>query len=203
MPELILVRHGQSEYNLENRFTGWRDVGLTTLGWKEAREAGEFLKGHRIDIAFTSGLVRAQNTLEVILKTCGLEHLTVVKNVALNERSYGTLEGLNKAETALKYGEEQVHLWRRSFDIPPPGGESLKDTYDRVIPYFTSTILPLLGSGKNVLIVAHGNSLRALIMYLDRLTPEQIVEKEIATGKPITYSRTEDEWSSSIYPIHQ
>jgi len=184
---LILVRHGQSQYNLENRFTGWRDIDLTEAGRQEARQAGIQLKGEKIDLAFTSTLVRAQHTLDIILEECGLQTIPVIKDKALNERSYGDLEGLNKADTAAKYGAEQVHIWRRSYDIAPPGGESLKDTCQRVIPYFVSHILPHLAKGENVLIVAHGNSLRALVMFLENLSPEEIIKKEIATGVPQRY----------------
>jgi len=187
MEKLFLVRHGQSLWNLENRFTGWKDIDITEAGIEEAKKAGLALKGEKIDIAFTSALIRAQHTLSIILDEIGNPDIPVIKDKALNERSYGNLEGLNKAETALKYGDEQVHTWRRSFDVVPPGGESLKDTYNRVIPYFESQIRPLLKQGENVLIVAHGNSLRALIMYLEHLSPEEILEREIATGFPLTY----------------
>lgn len=187
MVKLFLVRHGQSQWNLENRFTGWQDIDITALGQLEARKAGKALEKELIDIAFTSTLIRAQHTLQIILDEIGKPNIPVVVNAALNERSYGHLEGLNKAETAEKYGAEQVHIWRRSFDVAPPGGESLKDTYDRVIPYFEHSIKPQLDARQNVLIVAHGNSLRALIMYLEHLSPEQILEREIATGDPITY----------------
>ncbi|MCL1672899.1 phosphoglycerate mutase [Chryseobacterium oranimense] len=187
MAKLFLVRHGQSQWNLENRFTGWKDVDITELGEEEAQRAGQSLKDEQIDRAFTSKLVRAQHTLNIILDECGNTDIPVIMNEALNERSYGDLEGLNKAETAQNFGAEQVHIWRRSFDIAPPGGESLKDTYDRVIPYFESNIKPQLEQHKNVLIVAHGNSLRALIMYLEHLSPEEILKREIATGEPLTY----------------
>ncbi|MEE6128724.1 2,3-bisphosphoglycerate-dependent phosphoglycerate mutase [Chryseobacterium arthrosphaerae] len=187
MAKLFLVRHGQSLWNLENRFTGWQDIDITEVGIEEARKAGIALKKERIDIAFTSALIRAQHTLNLILEETGNTHIPVVTDKALNERSYGNLEGLNKAETALKYGDEQVHTWRRSYDVVPPGGESLKDTYNRVIPYFEAQIVPPLRLGKNVLVVAHGNSLRALIMYLEHLSPEEILEREIATGVPLTY----------------
>jgi len=187
MARLFLVRHGQSQWNLENRFTGWKDVNLTEQGKEEARRAGRSLKGERIDLAFTSGLVRAQHTLQIILEECGKTDIPVTVDEALNERSYGDLEGLNKAETADRFGAEQVHSWRRSFDIAPPGGESLKDTYDRVVPYYEKAVLPQLRMQRNVLIVAHGNSLRALIMYLERLGPSEILQREIATGEPITY----------------
>ncbi|WP_336827655.1 2,3-bisphosphoglycerate-dependent phosphoglycerate mutase [Sphingobacterium multivorum] len=187
MAKLFLVRHGQSQWNLENRFTGWQDIDITELGQKEARQAGKALANERIDIAYTSALMRAQHTLKIILHEMGNPSVSIVINAALNERGYGQLEGLNKAETAKKYGAEQVHIWRRSFDVPPPGGESLKDTYERVIPYYEHFIAPKLKEGKNVLVVAHGNSLRALIMFLEHLSPEQILEREIATGQPIEY----------------
>lgn len=188
MAKLFLVRHGQSLWNLENRFTGWVDIDITEKGKEEARKAGISLKNEQIDIAFTSALIRAQHTLDIILEVTGKKNIPVVKDKALNERSYGDLAGLNKTETAKKFGEEQVHIWRRSFDVAPPGGESLKDTYDRVIPYFEGQIKPELEKNKNVLIVAHGNSLRALIMYLENLTPAEILKREIATGDPLTYS---------------
>ncbi|AKK74113.1 phosphoglyceromutase [Chryseobacterium gallinarum] len=187
MEKLFLVRHGQSLWNLENRFTGWHDIDITETGIEEARKAGIALKGEKIDIAFTSVLIRAQHTLSVILDEIGHPDIPVIRDKALNERSYGSLEGLNKAETAQKYGDEQVYIWRRSYDVIPPGGESLKDTYNRVVPYFEREIVPLLKQGKNVLIVAHGNSLRALIMYLEHLSPEEILKREIATGIPLTY----------------
>lgn len=187
MAKLFLVRHGQSLWNLENRFTGWHDIDITDTGIEEAKKAGIALKKEKIDIAFTSVLIRAKHTLSIILDELGKPDIPIVMDKALNERSYGNLEGLNKAETALKYGDEQVHTWRRSYDVVPPGGESLKDTYNRVIPYFEKEIAPLLKKGENVLIVAHGNSLRALIMYLEHLSPEEILEREITTGIPITY----------------
>ena len=187
MSALILVRHGQSQWNLENRFTGWKDIDLTDRGKEEAFQAGLQLREEKIDVMFTSTLKRAQHTLQIIRKVCGLEQVPVYSDTALNERSYGDLEGLDKAETAKKFGEKQVYIWRRSYDVAPPGGESLKDTYDRTIPYFESHILPLLSEGKNVLVVAHGNSLRSLIMYLEKLGPEEIVKREIATGVPLKY----------------
>ncbi|WP_268224454.1 2,3-bisphosphoglycerate-dependent phosphoglycerate mutase [Sinomicrobium oceani] len=187
MSALILVRHGQSQWNLENRFTGWKDIDLTDRGKEEAFQAGLQLRKEKIDVMFTSTLKRAQHTLQIISKVCGLEQVPIYSDTALNERSYGDLEGLDKAETAKKFGEKQVYIWRRSYDVAPPGGESLKDTYDRTIPYFESHILPLLSEGKNVLVVAHGNSLRSLIMYLEKLGPEEIVKREIATGVPLKY----------------
>ncbi|MGO2358983.1 MAG: 2,3-bisphosphoglycerate-dependent phosphoglycerate mutase [Mesonia sp.] len=187
MTKLFLVRHGQSKWNLDNRFTGWQNVDITALGQLEAEQAGQILKEEKIDEAFTSKLIRAQHTLKIILNEMGKTDTPVIIDEALNERSYGDLEGLNKAETAKKFGAEQVHIWRRSFDIAPPGGESLKDTYNRVIPYFEHFIMPQLQAQKNVIIVAHGNSLRALIMHLEHLSSEEILEREIATGKPLTY----------------
>jgi 2,3-bisphosphoglycerate-dependent phosphoglycerate mutase len=186
MPKLILLRHGQSEWNKENRFTGWVDVDLAEAGKAEARQAGTKLKGIRLDLAFTSALKRAQNTLELAMESAGLD-LPVTKDKALNERMYGDLQGLNKADTAAKYGDEQVHIWRRSFDIAPPNGESLKDTADRVIPYFQTHIVPNLKAGKNIIIAAHGNSLRALIMHLEGLSPAEILKIEIPTGQPKMY----------------
>lgn len=184
---LIIVRHGQSEWNLENRFTGWKDVGITEKGRQEARQAADKLKTESIDIAYTSALKRAHQTLEIILRDCHLEAIPVIRDPALNERSYGDLEGLNKADTEQKFGSEQVHLWRRSFDIAPPHGESLKDTAERVIPYFEKEIRPKLEAGKNILVVAHGNSLRALMMYLEKLSPEEILQIELPTGVPRKY----------------
>lgn len=187
MAQLVITRHGQSAWNLENRFTGWIDVDITEQGEKEAVNAGQKLKGYHFDCAFTSDLKRAQRTLSIILKEIGQENIPVTKDQALNERHYGDLQGANKAETAAKYGEEQVHIWRRSFDIAPPNGESLKDTADRVIPYFELNIAPLLKEERNIIISAHGNSLRALIMHLEKLTPEQILQIELPTGQPKVY----------------
>ncbi|TPW20760.1 MAG: gpmA [Elusimicrobia bacterium] len=189
MAKLVLVRHGQSQWNLENRFTGWVDVPITALGAEEARRAGGLLKGMKFDLAFVSVLQRAKQTLDIILEVTGQKGLPVVADVALNERHYGDLQGLNKAETAKKYGDAQVHIWRRSYDVPPPGkgGESLKDTAARTLPFFESRILPEVKAGKNVLVSAHGNSLRSIVMMLDGLTKEQVLELNIATGAPITY----------------
>ncbi|MCO5249126.1 MAG: 2,3-bisphosphoglycerate-dependent phosphoglycerate mutase [Chitinophagales bacterium] len=187
MAKLFLVRHGQSQWNLENRFTGWKDIDITEKGQEEARKVGDLLKNEVIDEAFTSALIRAQHTLQIILEETNHTNIPVAKNQALNERDYGDITGLNKKELAEKVGIEQVHIWRRSYDIQPPGGESLKDTEDRVMPYFQSKILPELEKGKNILVVAHGNSLRALIMNLENLTPDEILSREIATGQPITY----------------
>ncbi|WP_137388345.1 2,3-bisphosphoglycerate-dependent phosphoglycerate mutase [Rhodoligotrophos defluvii] len=186
---LVLVRHGQSEWNLKNLFTGWADPDLTPLGEEEADKAGERLKalGLSFDIAFTSALTRAQHTLSRILKVLGQENLPIQRDQALNERDYGDLTGLNKDEARARWGKEQVFLWRRSYDVPPPGGESLKDTAARVVPYFQNNIVPQLRQGKRVLVVAHGNSLRALIMHLEDLPGEEIALRELATGAPIIY----------------
>ena len=187
MGKLVLVRHGQSQWNLENRFTGWVDVPVTALGEAEAHRAGKELKGIKFDLAFTSDLKRAQQTLDIILEEIGQKDLPVQKDKALNERHYGDLQGLDKAETAKKYGDAQVHIWRRSFDVKPPNGESLKDTADRTLPYFDANILPEVKNGKNVLVSAHGNSLRAILMELEKLTPEQIMLVNIGTCLPIYY----------------
>lgn len=187
MAHLVICRHGQSKWNLENRFTGWVDVDLTEKGISEAIEAGKKLKHFKFDAAFSSVLMRANKTLDLILKEINQSDLHVEKNQALNERHYGDLQGKNKDEMREEYGEEQVHIWRRSYDIAPPNGESLKDTKDRVMPYYYEHIEPLLKEGKNIIISAHGNSLRALIMHLEHLTPEQILEKELPTGSPIHY----------------
>jgi len=195
---LILIRHGQSLWNLENRFTGWKDIDLTEAGKQEARKAAMKIKHESVNIAFTSNLIRAQHTLQIIKEVCGWNDLPVIKNEALNERSYGALEGKNKAETANQFGEEQVHIWRRSFDVAPPEGESLKDTYDRVIPYFQQSILPYLLEEKEVLIVAHGNSLRAMVMFLESLTPAQILKREIGTGIPLCYSLSKEKLVSFL-----
>jgi len=191
---LVLVRHGQSEWNLKNLFTGWRDVDLTEKGIAEARAAGRKLKalGITFDIAFTSDLKRAQNTLTLILEEMGQTGLQVIRNLALNERDYGDLSGLNKDDARKKWGEEQVHIWRRSYDVAPPGGESLKDTLARALPYYNTEILPRVLRGERVLVAAHGNSLRALVMVLDRLSPEGIVKRELATGVPLVYRLNAD-----------
>ena len=192
--KLVLVRHGQSQWNLENRFTGWVDVPLTPKGEEEAHAAGRKLKqvGFHPAIAFTSDLQRAQNTLKIILGELGQSDLPTVRDQALNERHYGDLQGKNKAETAAEFGEEQVHIWRRSFDVPPPKGESLKDTAARTIPYFKSRILPELLAGKNVIVAAHGNSLRSIVMEIEKMTPEQILKTEMGTGEPWTYEVSPD-----------
>jgi 2,3-bisphosphoglycerate-dependent phosphoglycerate mutase len=186
---LVLVRHGQSEWNLKYLFTGWRVVDLTDKGVAEAREAGRTLKaqGLSFDVAFTSALKRAQRTLDLMLEEMGQIGLPITRNLALNERDYGDLSGLNKDDARKKWGEEQVHIWRRSYDIAPPGGESLKDTLARTLPYYVTEILPRVLRGERVLVAAHGNSLRALVMVLERLSPEEILKREIGTGVPIIY----------------
>jgi 2,3-bisphosphoglycerate-dependent phosphoglycerate mutase len=186
---LVLVRHGQSEWNEKNLFTGWRDPALTAQGVAEGHEAGQALKkaGYRFDVAFTSVLSRAQETNRLILEEIGQPDLPVIRDQALNERDYGDLSGLNKDDARKKWGEEQVHIWRRSYDIPPPGGESLKDTAARVLPYFEREIMPRVLKGERVLVAAHGNSLRALVMVLDKLSEKEILEVNIATGAPIVY----------------
>jgi 2,3-bisphosphoglycerate-dependent phosphoglycerate mutase len=191
---LVLVRHGQSDWNLKNLFTGWKDPGLTQQGIAEAGAAGEELRqrGYRFDVAFTSDLKRAQHTLDIMLDKLGQTDLPIIKDKALNERDYGELTGLNKDDARKRWGEEQVHIWRRSFDIAPPGGESLKDTAARVLPYFEKEILPRALKGERVLVSAHGNSLRALIMALENLSGEEIVRRELETGVPIVYQLTAD-----------
>jgi 2,3-bisphosphoglycerate-dependent phosphoglycerate mutase len=184
---LIIVRHGQSAWNLENRFTGEVDVDLTPLGVDEAKKAGRQVKPYPIDVAYTSVLKRAIDSLDIILKEMGNSDVPIVKTAAFNERNYGDLQGLNKTETEKQYGAQQVLLWRRSFDVAPPNGESLKNTYDRVIPYYEKEIEPKLRAGKNILIVAHGNSLRALMMYLEKIGQEEIAELNLATGVPRLY----------------
>ena len=189
---LVLVRHGQSEWNAKNLFTGWKDPGLTDQGLAEAKNAGKLILDESIqfDFMYTSMLSRAQKTGDIILGVLNHKEIPIVKNEALNERDYGSLAGLNKDDARKKWGKEQVHIWRRSFDIPPPDGESLKDTADRVLPYFEAEIMPKVISGSSILIAAHGNSLRALIMKLDSISPENIVELEIPTGAPIQYEFT-------------
>ena len=189
MAYLVLLRHGESQWNLENRFTGWVDVPLSPKGEEEARQAGEKLKaaGIRFDLAFTSVLQRAIRTLEIALDVLGQSNLPVEKDQALNERHYGDLQGLNKAETAKRFGDDQVHIWRRSYDVAPPGGESLKDTAARTLPYFEAKILPVVKAGKTVLVAAHGNSLRSVVMHLDRLSREEVLELNLGTGVPIVY----------------
>jgi 2,3-bisphosphoglycerate-dependent phosphoglycerate mutase len=188
---LVLVRHGESEWNKLNLFTGWKDPDLTEKGTAEARQAGRLLKarGHRFDVAFTSELRRARNTLSLILEELGQTGLETHRDRKLNERNYGDLSGLNKDEARKRWGEEQVHIWRRSYDVPPPGrdGESLKDTAARVLPYYEERIWPAVKAGRNVLVAAHGNSLRALIMKLEGLTGEEIIRRELGTGVPIVY----------------
>jgi len=192
MATLVLVRHGQSVWNKENKFTGWVDVDLSEKGVEEAEKAGELLTDYKFDEAYTSVLKRANRTLDIVLKKIGQEDIPITKDQALNERMYGDLQGLNKDDTRAKYGEEQVHIWRRSFDVQPPGGESLKDTAERVIPYFEKEIAPKIKAGEKLIIAAHGNSLRALIMKLDKLSPEEILNVEIPTGVPKVYELDED-----------
>jgi 2,3-bisphosphoglycerate-dependent phosphoglycerate mutase len=191
---LVLVRHGQSEWNAKNLFTGWKDPELTIQGLAEAKNAGKLILDESIqfDFMYTSMLSRAQKTGDIILGVLNHKEIPIVKNEALNERDYGSLAGLNKDDARKKWGEEQVHIWRRSFDIPPPDGESLKDTADRVLPYFEAEIMPKVISGSSILIAAHGNSLRALIMKLDSISSEDIVKLEIPTGAPIQYEFTAD-----------
>jgi 2,3-bisphosphoglycerate-dependent phosphoglycerate mutase len=192
MPELILLRHGQSQWNLENRFTGWVDVPLSPKGEEEARAAGTKLRGRRIDKLLTSTLKRAIDTADLALGTAGIQGVPIERDAALNERMYGDLQGLNKAEAAKKWGDAQIKIWRRSYDVKPPGGESLADTAARVIPYWDAHILPEIRAGKNILVVAHGNSLRSLVMHLDGLTREQVLELEIPTGVPLLYELDAD-----------
>ena len=191
---LVLVRHGQSDWNLKNLFTGWRDVDLTDKGVTEAREAGRKLKaqGIKFDVAFTSALKRAQRTLDLMLTELGQTAIPVFKDQALNERDYGDLVGLNKDDARKKWGEEQVHIWRRSYDIAPPGGESLRDTLARTLPYYVTEILPRVLRGECVLVAAHGNSLRALVMVLDKHTPETITKLNLDTGVPMIYRLNAD-----------
>jgi len=197
MGTLVLIRHGQSQWNLENRFTGWVDIPLTDVGREEARRGAELIRHLRFDRAFTSALVRAQETLRIVLETLGQPDVPIEQDQALNERHYGALQGLNKAEMAKQYGAQQVHIWRRSYDVPPPKdktpwnpdgvSESLKDTATRTLPYFTAKILPRVTAGQTILVVAHGNSLRSIVMHVDQLTKAQVLELNIATGPPIIY----------------
>jgi 2,3-bisphosphoglycerate-dependent phosphoglycerate mutase len=191
---LVLVRHGQSEWNLKNLFTGWRDVDLTDKGVEEARAAGRMLKAQdiRFGVAFTSVLIRAQHSLDLMLEEMGQKNVPAMKSTALNERDYGDLSGLNKDDARAKWGAEQVLIWRRSYDVAPPGGESLRDTAARVLPYYIQEILPRVLGGDNVLVAAHGNSLRALVMVLERLSPKAILNREIATGAPLIYRLNAD-----------
>ncbi len=191
MPKLILVRHGQSLWNAENRFTGWVDVPLTSAGIEEARAAGKKLGRIKIDVAYTSGLTRAQKTLAVIMESGGFE-VPIISDIALNERHYGDLQGLDKAATAAKFGDDQVKIWRRSYDIAPPHGESLKDTAARTLPFFERCILGDIKLNKNVLVVAHGNSNRSIVMQLDSLSKEEVLELNLDTGTPIVYELTVD-----------
>jgi 2,3-bisphosphoglycerate-dependent phosphoglycerate mutase len=186
---LILVRHGQSEWNLKNLFTGWKDPPLTEQGIEEARQAGRRLKaaGYVPTVFYTSALKRAQRTLDLILEELGIVNVTITRDQALNERDYGDLAGLNKDDARAKWGEEQVLIWRRSYDVPPPGGESLKDTAARTLPYYNEHILPQVEDGKTVLVAAHGNSLRSMVMAIEGLTPDEILKRELATGEPVIY----------------
>ena len=186
---LILVRHGQSEWNLKNLFTGWRNPELTAQGIAEAKATGIKLKaaGLTPTVFYTSALRRAQHTLDLILEQLGIVNVVITRNQALNERDYGDLSGLNKDDARAKWGEEQVHVWRRSYDVPPPGGESLKDTAARTLPYYEAEILPRVKAGETVLVAAHGNSLRSIVMAIEKLTPEQILKRELGTGEPVVY----------------
>jgi 2,3-bisphosphoglycerate-dependent phosphoglycerate mutase len=190
MPKLVLIRHGQSIWNLENRFTGWVDVPLSAQGIEEAKAAAKKLTSYKFDVAYTSSLRRAQRTLDVILETLSWD-LPVIRDQALNERFYGDLQGLNKDECREQYGPDQVKIWRRSYDIPPPNGESLKDTAARTLPFFERCIMGDIRQGKSVLVAAHGNSNRSIVMKLDKLTGEQVVELELATGVPLVYDISE------------
>ena len=191
---LILVRHGQSEWNLKNLFTGWKDPPLTEKGIEEAKLCGQNLNkyGFIPDYCFTSSLQRAQHTLDLILNEGGIFDITITRNRALNERDYGELSGLNKDDARKKWGEEQVLIWRRSYDVPPPGGESLKDTAARTLPFYRAQIEPMVVSGKTVLVAAHGNSLRSIVMAIEELTPDEILKREIATGEPTIYKLKKD-----------
>jgi 2,3-bisphosphoglycerate-dependent phosphoglycerate mutase len=191
---LILVRHGQSEWNLKNLFTGWKNPDLTPQGIEEARKAGRTIKaaGLEPNVFFTSALVRAQHTLDLILEELAITEVTITRSKALNERDYGDLAGLNKDDARKKWGEEQVLIWRRSYDVPPPGGESLKDTAARTLPYYEDVILPFVKEGETVLVAAHGNSLRSMVMAIEKLTPDEILKRELATGEPVVYRITKD-----------
>lgn len=190
---LVLIRHGESQWNLENKFTGQVDIDLTKHGMDEAKHAGAKLKGYGFDVAFCSVLIRAKHTLQIVLKEINApDNLPIAYDRALNERNYGDLQGLNKAETAKRFGEEQVHIWRRSYDVRPPGGESLKDTAERVIPYYEEKIKPHVDKGEHVLVVAHGNSLRSLLMILEGLSTDEIIEVNIPTGVPRVYEFNAD-----------
>ncbi len=201
---LVLIRHGQSEWNLKNLFTGWKDPDLTEVGVAEARAAGQRLKakGIAFDKVFTSALTRAQRTTDLVLSELGQTNLPQVRDWRVNERDYGDLSGLNKADAAKKWGEEQVMIWRRSYDIPPPGGESLKDTLARVLPYYCQDILPCVLRGERTVVVAHGNSLRALLMVLERATPETIPGIELETGVPVVYRLNADSTVASKDILH-
>ena len=196
MTTLVLIRHGQSLWNAENKFTGWTDIGLSEKGIKEAEEAGKKLENVPFDVVHTSALIRAQKTAEIIIRNNKKsKKIPVYKDKRLNERHYGSLQGLNKKETAEKYGAEQVHIWRRSFDVPPPDGESLKMNAERTIPYFKENIIQDLKKGKNVLVSAHGNSLRSIVMYIENISKEDVVKLEIETGVPRTYVFEEDNFT--------
>ena len=186
--KLVLVRHGLSVYNDQNRFTGWKDVDLNQQGRDEAKQAVELLKSYEFDMAFTSNLIRAQETLDIILKGINQSDISITKNLSLKERDYGDLIGQNKTEAAEKFGEEQVHVWRRSFDTPPPGGESLKDTANRVIPYLKNEIMPHILEGKTIIVGAHGNSIRAIVMHLQNYDSKQILKTEIGWCEPWVFS---------------
>lgn len=191
---LVLVRHGQSEWNLKNLFTGWKNPDLTEKGIEEAKAGGRALKakGITFDVAYTSDLIRAQHTCDLLLNELGQPALPTIRDQALNERDYGDLAGLNKDDARKKWGDEQVHIWRRSFDVPPPGGESLKDTGARVLPYYMTDILPRVMAGEKVLVAAHGNSLRSLVMILEKLDTVQILKREIVTGQPMIFRLNAD-----------
>ncbi len=201
---LVLVRHGQSEWNLKNLFTGWKNPDLTPVGIEEAKKAGQDLKklGISFDKAFTSGLKRAQDTCDLVLAELGQSSLPIVQDIQLNERDYGDLSGLNKAEAAVKWGEEQVMIWRRSYDTPPPGGESLKDTLARVLPYYCQNILPCVLRGERTIVVAHGNSLRALLMVLEMADKVSIMKMELETGVPVVYQLNADSTVASKKVLH-